>query len=406
MRNIIPSPFDKDSSLTNLSKKAEVLVEGFRISRIILNIIILLIIGFLAIQLFGLPSKIVGIIIGYEILLSTVFAFIRYSKINELNRLKNCNLKEIHLTNEYYNLISLSVGFISHLIIAISILIIYNDILIKYSNIYLKYLIFAFVLVKGLDFLIQYVKYKIVKELNPNKSLAQINQDLYLLKSKIGLFKNIPSAIVIFLVMYYFGLPINIILIFIVAYFAIEIINIISILRVSSVNLSKEYALKNKIYDINKNKHYKNEKVIGVIYGIMNQARKGYEILGKGKTTKPENTLVLTDKRIILAQVFVTGGNNMLGGAIYADANFFFNRGEIRREGEKILKKGLNTFLNSVPYAFDIEYEDLERISLYKMIIKIKTKNKGEFSYLFMDREYIANVQKWFKVFGKKFIIE
>lgn len=54
---------------------------------------------------------------------------------------------------------------------------------------------------------------------------------------------------------------------------------------------------------------YPNEQVKLSVFGIMKNGSSSFSILGVGKSYNPENTLVVTDKRLLFIQIPVSGGN-------------------------------------------------------------------------------------------------
>jgi len=128
-------------------------------------------------------------------------------------------------------------------------------------------------------------------------------------------------------------------------------------------------------------------------------------VLGSGKTYYPENTLLITNYRILLIQVPITGGNKIVGETDYVPQNFFFNRGELRQKGEELLKT------NSLPQILklatnDVLYNDIKTLTLKQTQIIIEKVSGEKLSYVFMDREYIDSLKQLFQLYLKeRFII-
>ena len=67
IKSIVPNPFSKDSSLADLTKKAELIKEGLSFTIIIKNIIFLAVLGFILSKFFQIPLNIILIIRSKDI---------------------------------------------------------------------------------------------------------------------------------------------------------------------------------------------------------------------------------------------------------------------------------------------------------------------------------------------------
>ena len=131
----------------------------------------------------------------------------------------------------------------------------------------------------------------------------------------------------------------------------------------------------------------------------------GMSVLGSGKTYYPENTLLITNYRILLIQVPITGGNKIVGETDYVPQNFFYNRGELSQKGEEVLK--MNSLSQILKLATnDVLYNDIKTLTLKQTQIIIEKTAGEKLSYVFMDREYIDSLKQLFQLYLKeKFII-
>ena len=184
------------------------------------------------------------------------------------------------------------------------------------------------------------------------------------------------------------------------------ILSIIELKRIKNVkfreNQSKEYVDIDKTTIQHQIMSYQNEQIVFSIFGILKTAASfkdifkpfGSATLGAGKTYFPENTLFVTNYRLLLVQVPVSGGNKIVGEVDYVQNNFFYNRSEIRQKGEQMLKTmGLTQILS---YAMnDFLYSDIKLVTLKGNAQIIIEKNNGEkYSCTFLDKEYAEPLKK------------
>lgn len=141
--------------------------------------------------------------------------------------------------------------------------------------------------------------------------------------------------------------------------------------------------------------HYPNEQIFGAIFGILRVHGSGkyslkpsaIAILGVGKNFYPENTLIATDKRLLLIQIPLPGGNLLIGETDYVSLNFLFNRRLLRQKGEKLLQE--NSLPDILCFAInDVSYSDIKIAVLEKWRLVIEKTNGDNFGYLFWNKAY------------------
>lgn len=133
------------------------------------------------------------------------------------------------------------------------------------------------------------------------------------------------------------------------------------------------------------------EKLKGVIYGVLNQRQRGFSFLGAGKMYSTENTLLFTDQRLIAGEVPIAGSDKMLADTSYSYTAFFWNRGEIRKNGEELLRT--NTFqgiLESKPGNRAWLYESIQSFTVdtWRRRLTIVDRAGRKTRYLYMDVGY------------------
>ena len=408
-----PGPFSSETTLSDLGKKSEVIVETFSFVGIIKNIIFLIIVGFALASFLKIPANVVGILIGFEILSSLIIAYIKYRKIKSLSLIApaadGLSFKKIVVTKEYYSLVISVVGFFTSAISLGLILAFFgrqlSDLFIKDSiieNLNIKYVISFLVIFRLLSLFVKLIRYQIIKGVEEGKNLAQVNQSFSLINKKFELITFMPGALILLLALVLIGIPGYITLIFSALLLLLMVFFIIEIKRIGKVDLSIQPPIEN----VKNLASISGEKIIGAIFGIMNLKKTGFIFFGVGKTTKPENTLLVTDNRLLFVQIPVPGSNKIVDGAIYSDMNFFWNRGEIKEKGRQILE---NTSLEEVikQYGIDaISFDEISNLTLKKMQFTILTNTNRKYKYLFMDKEYTEPLKQWLRAYLKDKFIE
>lgn len=417
-KNIIPNPFSGQSTLPDLAKKGELLSKGLSFTTIIKNIIFLIIVAFVLAIFFKIPVSIIVILVGMEIIMTAIAGYIKITGIKALCVIETNesakSYRTILITSEYYELIQSIFGVGSSVISVVLIFLLFSreisNFVIKNIPIQLglfKYFILAFVIFRLFDFIIRLLRYGWIKNLKESEDLAQVNQEYQLIEKKLELIKFIPGASVFLLILYLVGVPFFIPLIFGGFVLLMIALSVIELKRITNIPFD------NKGIDASVIQHaiaeYQDEQIAGSVFGILKtvvgfkDAFKPYgaSILGSGKYYYPENTLLITNYRMLLIQVPITGGNKIIGETDYVTQNFFFNRGELKQKGEELLKT--NSISQILKLATnDILYSDIKMLNLKQTQIIIEKMTGEKLSYVFMDREYIEPLQRLFELYLKE----
>jgi len=381
-----------------------------------------LVLAFVLAVFFKISVPIIAILIGMEILITAIAGYIKVKKITAVYSIGTQDnaqsYRTILITSEYYELIKAVFGLATSIVSVslifalfsreISTFVIQN---IPIQSGLLKYFILVFVIFRLFDFIVRFVRYGWIKNLKISDDLAQVNQEYQLIGKRLELIKFIPGMSVILLIIYLIGIPFLIPLIFGGFMLLMVILSIIELKRIKNISFE------DKKIDTSIVQHpiseYQDEQISSSVFGIMKTAAGlkdvfkpfGMSVLGSGKTYYPENTLLITNYRILLIQVPITGGNKIVGETDYVPQNFFFNRGELRQKGEELLKT------NSLPQILklatnDVLYNDIKTLTLKQTQIIIEKVSGEKLSYVFMDREYIDSLKQLFQLYLKeRFII-
>jgi hypothetical protein len=422
LKNTVPNPFSEQSTLSSLAKKGELLGEGLSFITIVKNVIFLLALAFVLTVFFKISVSIIAILIGMEILITAIAGYIKVKKVKAVYSIGTQDnaqsYRTILITSEYYELIKAVFGLAASIVSVSLIFALFSREISNFviQNIpiqsgLLKYFILVFVIFRLFDFIVRLVRYSWIKNLKISDDLAQVNQEYQLIGKKLELIKFIPGMSVILLILYLIGVPLFIPLIFGGFMLLMVVLSIIELKRIKNISFA------DKKIDTSVVQHpiseYQDEQISGSVFGIMKTAAGlkdifkpfGMSVLGSGKTYYPENTLLITNYRILMVQVPITGGNKIVGETDYVPQNFFFNRGELRQKGEELLKA--NSLSQLLKLATnDVLYNDVKTLTLKQTQIIIEKLSGEKLSYVFMDREYIDSLKQLFSLYLKeRFIV-
>lgn len=419
IKSVVPNPFDKESKLSSVAQKGELVVEGLNLVALARSVIFLVGILVLAI-IFRFPLVAVILLVGSEIVVTAAVGLITIQKIKALRNISTSDNAEgyrnILITSEYYELIKTTISFIASIISVSLVLIIFSTEITTFfnkQNIPVsagQALLFVFVVFRLLELIVVALKYYFVKNLKSGSDLAQINQQYQLINKKLELVKFVPVMSAFLLLFYVVGVPFGVVAIFGCFMLVIVILSIIELFRISNVNFD------NKQIDSSVVKHqiveYQDEQIVGSVFGIKMTATSfmdifkptGASVMGSGKNFYPENTLLITNYRLLMIQVTITGGNKIVGQTDYVSQNFFFNRGELRVAGEAVMQNPLSEIVKLA--TNDVLYNDIKTLTLKQMQIVIEKLNGEKVGYMFMDREYMDLLAKLLPQYlGERFVV-
>ena len=226
IKSIVPNPFSKDSSLADLTKKAELIKEGLSFTIIIKNIIFLAVLGFILSKFFQIPLNIILILVGTEIIITLIAGYLKIIKLKAVYDINTANndakgYRTLIITSEYYELIKTIFGVIAHIFsIGLIFLFFHKEISnivtssIPLNQISLKYFVFIFLGFKIFDFFMKLVRYSWIKNIKESNNFDEVNQDYLIIEKKLELVKFIPFMFIFLVILFFLKVPFFIPLIF------------------------------------------------------------------------------------------------------------------------------------------------------------------------------------------------
>ncbi len=410
---IIPNHRSRDTRLPELGQKLALLSQGGKIFSAIKKSFVLSILGFALVTSIGIPVPIVALLIGTEIVVSILASILHVIGIRSIvaveTRGSARGFRTIIVQSEYYAFLESIIGVVANVVSVVVILRLFPEEIAALSIRYLpspllanlqifKYLLFILVAFRGFEFLLRILRYHWIKNLSGTDNVAQLNLEYVRIEKKIQLTSFIPGVAVILVVLFVMELPF--IVFPIVGGFALLFftLSVFEIQRMQSGSFEETSGASPALPGV---AVYPNEQVVGVVFGILRVAANlkdvftpsGFSFLGKGTITNPENTLLITNERLVMIHVPVTGGGTaVLGNINYTSINHFYNRAEIKERGEQLLKmEPLSDILKRA--VGDAAFRDMRSVHLQKTQITITLLNGGMMRYSFIDAEYFAMLQ-------------
>lgn len=414
MFNIIPNPLSNKESLVGLAKKTEVITETFSFFRSFAFISVSLLITLYVLSNYDLPLTVIVLMATYVFVSGVISQIVKVWKINSINTIpeekQGKSYHSLTLINLKYKLVNSVISLILTLLTVLQLRILVPEvfgvnifIIEDFVNFSLENLFGILILFRVVEIVLSIIEYSLNQGISSDENFAEVQKKLGLLNKKIEFIKFIIYSAFLLIIFNYLSIPPEIIK-FVVSFMLMWLVlSLVEIIRIQKLDLN---ILSTKVIGLEL-KLEPDEKLLYTIFGIMNLGRTGTSILGVGSTNKPENTLIITNKRMLFVEIPIAGNSAMVDGITYSDMNFFWNRGELINAGGETLK----TFsLNEIANNYGVQsylYDDISKLILKKMEIEIHTIRNDKVKYLFLDREHIQPLIDNFKaVLGEKFVLE
>lgn len=246
-----------------------------------------------------------------------------------------------------------------------------------------------FFLLRVLELITAALRLKLVKNIDLNHDWANIDYAMEIIKKISDLVKFVPGFGLFIFIVLYLGIPNIVVLPFVGIYFLMIIIGYASIKKMQKVDFN---ALAEKT-GIATGAISNGETIIGSFPNFQNGRGGSYSIQEIGKARYPENSLLITNKRLLFIQVPMPGGDNIIGDMKYQMQNYIFNQEEMKRNLKELMT---NNDLNSIYRNFgvkSIKFSEISNINIKPGALKIQTKSGEKHHYMFLDRDYVRQIK-------------
>jgi hypothetical protein len=440
-KDLIPNPFSNKESLAGLIKKTVTISSWLSFVSAAKQIIVLIVIVFIVHTTFNIPTLPLAILFVLEfiiILISTLISFLKIKEINKINYQSDASSSwKILLIIQYYATLTSIISAITNTIGIFCFIFILESGVIN-LNIplnfipYIEYFLFFIIFSKLWGVAMSLIKYSLTKKVPNDGDIANLDRNYSLINAKFSiigllgllvvmilfavilLFSGIipRELIIVFKPVFLFCIPFFIFIILFVVYDFFSYKKLKELNFNDSVNVVSDK--RNNQDNLIKISEYQDEKILGSIFGIERSmasfkdifSRKmgSYQFLGVGQNFAPENTLLITNYRMLFIQVSVTGGDKVIGETDYVAQNMLFNRSEIVKKGEELLKNNSISQITSL-VRNEVLYQDIANLTFNKFIININKINGEKLRYAFMDKEYADLINRILPEYlGDKFV--
>ena len=142
------------------------------------------------------------------------------------------------------------------------------------------------------------------------------------------------------------------------------------------------------------------------VYGVARTGfySRGYSLLGVGKSANFENTMFITDRRIILASIPIHREGKILGVADLSLMNSIFNKEGIRKKAKELIKgKEPQEIFDSYGKK-QLDLSRIEKIEIkdFTMEIKILMDNGKKYKYGMLTKENLEKARKGIEKVAKE----
>ena len=441
LQNLIPNPYSKKESLPGVFKKISLASSGLSIWSSAKAVIALLFVVFVILGALKIPNTFLIFIflIGlFIILVNLSFSLLKIKSIHKINsRVDNFGYWKMLLINADYDILARGVSLIGNILGVFIFIFLLDDKLIDINIAtdvvrYYKYFLLIITALNVGGFVVSVLEYNNVKKIPGSSDVAELDKNFSLVVLKFNIIRGalavgivtliallLPSSSLIpreyfkaFRSFFLYLIPFLVFIILLIIY------NIFSYKKLKKINLNTQEAssVNSQTNNVNavKISEYQDEVILGSVFGIersfasfkdiFSKKIGSYEFLGVGRNFAPENTLLITNYRLLFIQVPITGGDKVISGTDYVSTNMMFNRSEIVKKGKEILKT--SSIVQLAPLVRnEVLYRDITSLIFNKFIINIKKTNGEKFRYGFLDKEYTEIINKILPEYlGDKFV--
>lgn len=441
LKDLIPNPYSNKESLAGFIKKIVTISSWISFVSAAKQIIVLIAIVFIVRITFNIPTLPLAILFVLEfitILVSLVISFLKIKEVNKVNYQTDAlSSWKILLINQYYATLTSVVSAITNIIGVFCFIFILESGVINLSIPlsvipYIEYFLLFIIFLILCGVVMSLAKYSLTKKIPSDSDIASLDKNYSLVNIKFSIIKNIIVVVIGILLVSVLLFPGIIsleltiffrpLLLFFIPFFIFIILFVVydffsyKKLKKLNVNNSTNILLgnQNNQENLTKLSEYQNEKILGSIFGIGRSMASfkdifslkmgSYQFLGVGQNFVPENTLLITNYRMLFIQVPMTGGDKVIGSNDYTMENMLFNRSEIVQKGEELLKNNSISQMASL-VRNEVLYKDIANLTFNKFIININKVNGEKLRYAFLDKEYADILNKILPEYlGDKFV--
>ncbi|MBU3941467.1 MAG: hypothetical protein KKF74_00985, partial [Nanoarchaeota archaeon] len=143
------------------------------------------------------------------------------------------------------------------------------------------------------------------------------------------------------------------------------------------------------------------ERILTTLFGVTKQFTgrvwNSDVLFGLGETKNPENSIIITNKRIIFAVIPLHGQGKYVGGEDISSWNFLFGRKYIKKKGEEIIDMmNPQEILEFDKNNFEIPLNQLKEVKIknfFDRSVTFFTNDGKKFKYVTGKKEHIIKIK-------------
>jgi hypothetical protein len=274
-----------------------------------------------------------------EILASFLTVLIKVTKVSKLQSLDvtpdPSGYKKVIETQGFYDMLTFFVSSSASLIGIVLVFIFFGSIISdayvivpQAPKILLLDLMFVFVLFRVLGFLINLIKYFLLKNIDTSSDIPTVINISKNIHKKMDLLQVIPLVPFLYVLLSILNLSIGWVVFFILFMLFLGTISLIEIYRIKTSNLNLESS--NRV--LPELSFPPDEYLELSVFGLMNQSKTRSLILGGGAISDSENSVLITNKRLLFIEIPTS-----IDQRKSKEMPFYINRQELTDSGKKLI---------------------------------------------------------------------
>jgi hypothetical protein len=408
--------FSRDSSLPDLSQRAADIRAGLGHSWVLRHVLLVAVTGILAVTVFGIPPGLTALFGGLELVLAALAGLMEGARRRAVTEIAVSTGREgyqrILRASGYYDLVRSLYGMVTALAILVGAEIFFRSALSAtiggpaaaalpaLENISVGDLLLLLVAFQFFGMVSSWLRYRWIRSLPETDDFAELNRRYRVIERREWLVRGMPvvAAVLLALGMWHgiFGIPWEIPLVAAGVSPVPLVIGVWDPGRLNRASPDRETPCAPVHEPL---REYRDESVSGAVFGVQKIATEAPDIRALGRSARtdrkkkdPENSLIITNRRLLFIQVPVDARSRSTKETGAPPEDCFSHLAEIREKGSEMLKaRPLSEVVRHG--TRDFAYGDIRKATLKGVVLGLEFNGGGKASYFFMDRAYAETLK-------------
>ena len=408
--------FSRDSSLPDLSQRAADIRAGLGHSWVLRHVLLVAVTGILSVTVFGIPPGLTALFVGAELALAALAGLMEVARRRAVTEIAVSTGREgyqrILRASAYYDLVRSLYGEATAVALLIGAVVFFQGALSgtiggtaaaalpPLGTIRVSDLLLFFVACQFFWMASCWLRYRWIRSLPETGDFTELNRRYRVIERRERLVRGMPvvAAVLLALGMWHgiFGIPWEIPL---VAAGVSPFPLVIGAWVPGRLNRASPDRETPRAPVHEPLREYRDESVSGAVFGIQKIATEAPDIRALGRSARtartkkdPENSLILTNRRLLFIQVPVEASPPSPKKTGAGREDCFSHLAEIREKGSEMLKaRPLSEVVRHG--TRDFAYGDIRQATLKGVVLGLEFNGGGKASYFFMDRAYAETLK-------------